>query len=78
MAATRVRHTDMQRCAAQRTAQEEQPPKPREEERPEERGERSSGPRQDSGAGKMRKERRVANWSEMMQRQTLDKGASAE
>ena len=70
MAATRVRHTDIQRCAAQRTAQEEQPPKPQEEERPEERGERSSGPRQDIGARKMRKECRVANWSETMQEKT--------
>ena len=47
----RVRHADMQPCAAQRSAQERAAtPSKREEERPRECGERSSGPRQKTGA----------------------------
>ena len=41
MAAGRVRHADMRPCAAQRSAQEEQPPKPTEEEEPKECGDGS-------------------------------------
>ena len=82
MAAGRVRHADMRPCAAQRSAQEEQPPEPREEERPREHGVRSSGPRQDVGATtrwrKEEKRGRMANWSETMQRKTLDSRASVE
>ena len=82
MAAGSVRHADMQPSAAQRSAQVEQPPEPTEEERPKERDERSSGPRQDVGATTRwkneEKRSRMANWSETMQEKTLDSRASVE
>ena len=82
MAAGRVRHADMWPCAAQERALEEQRPDRAEEERPKERGERSSRPRQDVGATtrgrKEEKRSRMANWSETMQEKTLDSRASVE
>ena len=82
MAAGRVRHADMRPCAAQRSAQVEQPPEPGGDERPRDCGERSTGPRQDVGATtrwkKEKKRSKMANWSETMQEKTLDSRASVE
>ena len=82
MAAGRVRHADMWPCAAQERALEEQRPDRGEEERPREDGEWSSGPRQEVGATTQwkneEKRSKMANWSETMQRKTLDSLASVE
>ena len=67
MAAGRVRHADIRPRSAQRSAQVEQPPESAEEEKPRERGDRSSGPRQNNGAGKNEETSRMAVWSEMAQ-----------
>ena len=71
MAVSRVRHADMWLCAAQRSAQAKQRPQAAEEERPEERGERSSRPRQEPDATARwknnEKRSRIAVWSETMQ-----------
>ena len=72
----------MRPSAAQRSAQASSDPEQGEEGRPEERGERSSGPRQSIGATtrwrKEEKRSKVANWSETMQWKTLDSLASVE
>ena len=69
MVAGRVRHADMWPCTAQERALEEQRPDRAEEEKPRERGDGSSGPRQDNGAGKNEERaQNCKNWSEMMQR----------
>ena len=61
----------MQPCEAQESAQEEQQPWRGEEERPRERGNGSRRQRQEPGATRRRKndekQRRIADWSEMMQ-----------
>ena len=82
MAAGPVRHTDMRPSAAQRSAQERQPPESSAEERPRECGNGSSRPRQSVGATTRRKKEekrsRMANGSETMQDKTLDSLASVE
>ena len=71
--------------AAQRSAEERAggaATRAAEEERPKERGERSRRPRQSIGATtrwrKEEKRSKMANWSETMQRKTLDSRASVE